>query len=301
MLNIFDFLKSDSSESRTVFNLKVKQVGTVCDFELSWDKGKILSAEINYPESLTTLYQEWHHAYMGYYRKLRGRVNQGVTGTIRRDWRAILVQQETQLLYEFHDWLRSKELFGIRTQIANTARKIAEKETYWVDIFLTCTPLDLARLPWETWEIGTDLGVPGKIRIARKPNNIIHENFRSIRRKPRILVIVGDDTGLNFQLEKEKIQSLDGKKALVKFVGWEGKDEDIEGLKKRIFQAIADKIGWDILCFLGHSNETVFTGGELSIAPGMAIFIKEISESLQQAKKQGLQFAIFNSCSGISI
>ncbi|NES83870.1 MAG: CHASE2 domain-containing protein, partial [Moorea sp. SIO2B7] len=41
--------------------------------------------------------------------------------------------------------------------------------------------------------------------------------------------------------------------------------------------------------------------GELSIAPGMAIFIKEISESLQQAKKQGLQFAIFNSCSGISI
>ena len=59
--------------------------------------------------------------------------------------------------------------------------------------------------------------------------------------------------------------------------------------------------GWDILFFAGHSNETTHTGGELSIAPNTALTIQDIAKPLQQARKNGLQFAIFNSCSGIAI
>lgn len=59
-----------------------------------------------------------------------------------------------------------------------------------------------------------------------------------------------------------------------------------------------------------NSNETPLTGGDLKIAPNSAIgeadtsrciAIQDITQPLQQARDRGLQFAIFNSCSGISI
>ncbi len=53
--------------------------------------------------------------------------------------------------------------------------------------------------------------------------------------------------------------------------------------------------------FAGHSNETELTGGELTIAPNQSIFIHEIARPLTIAKENGLQFAIFNSCNGMSI
>ena len=53
--------------------------------------------------------------------------------------------------------------------------------------------------------------------------------------------------------------------------------------------------------FAGHSNENINTGGDLSIAPQVSIGIKDIAKPLEQARDRGLQFAIFNSCSGISI
>ncbi|HBK65296.1 MAG TPA: histidine kinase, partial [Cyanobacteria bacterium UBA11166] len=58
---------------------------------------------------------------------------------------------------------------------------------------------------------------------------------------------------------------------------------------------------WDILFFAGHSNETSLTGGEFAIAPGNSLLLQEIEGSLIIAKERGLQFAIFNSCNGMSI
>ncbi|MEO1376491.1 MAG: CHAT domain-containing protein [Cyanobacteria bacterium J06635_10] len=88
--------------------------------------------------------------------------------------------------------------------------------------------------------------------------------------------------------------------AYVKVIGWTQK-KNIDELKQEIVQNIASIDGWDILFFAGHSNESVFTGGELGIAPNNSIFISEIEDALKLAKKRGLQFAIFNSCSGINI
>ena len=285
---------------RTVFQLKVKKVGHICDFELSWGKGQTIVAELDYPDSLITLYQKWQDAYLGYYRHLRGRVKK--SGTVpepRKDWRTLLVEAEARLLDKFHYWLRSPELHEIRAKIASAAREHSEQEKYWVDVFLTCTPLDLARLPWETWEIGTDLGAAGKICLARKPANIRNEPVHPIRRKARILVILGDDTGLNLEGDKKALESFSGM-ASVEFVGGKsGKDE--AELRKEICQKLEDEQGWDILFFAGHSNETELTGGELHLAPNVSLTISDIKEPLLEAQKRGLQFAIFNSCSGINI
>ncbi len=285
---------------RTVFQLKVKKVGHICDFELSWGKGQTIVAELDYPDSLITLYQKWQDAYLGYYRHLRGRVKK--SGTVpepRKDWRTPLVEAEARLLDKFHYWLRSPELHEIRAKIASATREHSEQEKYWVDVFLTCTPLDLARLPWETWEIGTDLGAAGKICLARKPANIRHEPVYPIKRPARILVILGDDKGLNLEEDKKALESLSGV-ALVDFVGGNDQQDGAE-LRKKICQKLKEPLGWDILFFAGHSNETKLTGGELHLAPNVSLTISDIKEPLLEAQKQGLQFALFNSCSGINI
>ncbi|HEY9299107.1 MAG TPA: CHAT domain-containing protein, partial [Phormidium sp.] len=296
---------------RTVFKIRVRQAGTICDFELSWGKGKIISVTLNYPSSLMRSYEKWQNAYLNYYKRLRGRKVISGKGSSPIDWRQELVEAEAQLVEEFQGWLLSPELVSIRGEIAKATHKPAP---HWVEIFLTCTPLELARLPWETWKIGTDLGASQRIRIARTPANILSETVRPIRRKARILAILGDDTGLNFEQDKEALRSLHHV-AEIKIIGWKKNEENTEFnihrieteffeanlLKNEIARAITDERGWDILFFAGHSNETALTGGELGIAPHTSISITEIEDSLKQAKKRGLQFAIFNSCSGINI
>ena len=303
--------RQNPTTNRTVFQLKVKQVGTVCNFELNWGKGLTISVDLNYPFSLTKSYEQWQNAYLSYYRRLRGRKVISGTGNLPVDRHKELLNAETQLLDEFHRWLLSPELVSIRSQIA----KAAKPEPHWVEVFLTCTPLELARLPWETWEIGTDLGTPSRIRIARTPAKIIYEPVRPIRRKARVLAILGDNTGLNLEQDTKALRSL-LRVASISIIGWKRNQEDAElhipksieshffeadVLKTEIADAIADARGWDVLFFAGHSNETALTGGELGIAPQTTISIHDIEESLKKAKQKGLQFAIFNSCCGINI
>jgi hypothetical protein len=104
------------------FNLKVQLIENTCLFELTWGEAQQLNANLNYPKSITSSYNEWHKLYLNFYRKsFRGRVAD--IGTIAPppvDYRAKLVEAETKLLYEFHHWLRSAELYEIRATIINT-------------------------------------------------------------------------------------------------------------------------------------------------------------------------------------
>ena len=295
----------------TIFRLKIQRFSQKCLFELSWGTGQQLSATLNYPESIATLYQEWQRIYLSFYKlALRGRVE--ASGSIAPppiDWHARLIQSEARLLSEFHHWLRSAELFEIRAEIANSRLPevsesgIVGSQHLNVNVFLTCHPIEIERLPWESWEIGADFPTLGEIRIVRTPVNVRSEtniNQQHKRgKKVRILAILGDDTGLNFQGDRVAVRSL-YRIAEIKFVGWQP-GLDIVELKANICQALADERGWDILFFAGHSNETVMTGGELAIAPDACISISEIKAQLLLAKDRGLKFALFNSCCGLSI
>jgi hypothetical protein len=285
--------------SAKVFELKVTKIESTCIFELNWETGKKITVSLQYSSLLNDYYQQWRKAYLDYYRNLRGRKTASGKGSVKKDFRSHLVNTHSKLLDEFHRWLFSPELVEIRREIANSVNYLDDKQKEWIEVFLTCTPVEIARLPWETWEIGTDLGIPKRIRIARNPANIRNENLRPLHRKVRILAILGDDTGLNFDSEKEEFNQIKSI-AYVKFIGWTLK-KNIDVLKQEIVQNIASVDGWDILFFAGHSNESVLTGGELGIAPNTSIFVSEIEDALKLAKKRGLQFAIFNSCSGMNI
>ena len=292
------------THSTSVFHLKVQRIEQVCLFELSWGQGLQLGVTVPYPETLSTLYQEWSAVYLNFYKTaLRGQVAaQGTIAPPPVDWHAKLVQAEAKLLYEFHHWLRRGELYEIRSCIAQAARN-AEKGRVSpsVEVFLICNPLDLARLPWEAWEMGTEFAAPGRIRFVRTPMNIQGETVtpRQRRGRARVLAILGDDTGLNFQADKQAVRSLCSI-AEVEFIGWQ-RGQDNTALKAQIVNKITDERGWDVLFFAGHSNETVLGGGELSIAPGVSLLLAEIAQPLTIAKERGLQFALFNSCNGLSL
>ena len=306
------------TQSTSVFHLKVQRVEQACLFELSWGRRQQLSVTLPYPETLSYLYQEWSSVYLSFYKTyhsvdntaLRGRV--AATGSLASppvDWHAKLVQAEAKLLYEFHQWLRQGELFEIRSRIAQAARDM-DRETGGegerrnspaIEVFLACNPLDLARLPWEAWEIGTEFAATRRIRFVRTPINIQATTVtpQRRRRRARVLAILGDETGLNFQEDKVAVRSLSSI-AEIEFIGWQP-GQDANALKVEIVNALTNERGWDVLFFAGHSNETALLGGELVIAPNVSLLLNEIAQPLKIAMKRGLQFALFNSCNGLSL
>lgn len=289
----------NASPSR--FLLTIQQVDQTCLFELSWGQGQSLRTQLDYPSSLTQAHHEWQQAYLSFYKKaLRGKaVGGGTFGTAKVDWHARLVQAEAHLLYEFHRWLRQEPLYELRGTLARAAIQAAGRDP--VDVFVVASPMDVARLPWEVWELGTEFGARERVRIVRSPATVRTAATLPQRRtgRNRVLAILGDDTGLDFAADRAAITALT-RIAEVVFVGWQP-GRDTHALKAEIVQAIADPRGWDVLLFAGHSNETLLTGGELAIAPGLALTLHELQQPLRTAMGQGLQFALFNSCYGLSV
>ncbi len=285
-----------------IFNLKVQKIEQICLFELSWGQGQRLTAQVNYLTSLARLYEDWRRAYLGFYQseQMRGRTVGSGVATIATDWHAELVRTEAELMFEFHDWLRSAELYEIRAAIAQASQELVMSgSTEALQVFITCAPIELDRFPWEAWEIGTEFATSAAIQIIRAPLNIGNETAQVSKRqgRTRILAILGDNTGLNFQADRLAVSSLFPD---VEFVGWQP-EKTLSQVIGEISDAITDPQGWDVLFFAGHSNETQMTGGELGIAPGVSISISEIAPQLSAARKRGLNVAIFNSCSGLNI
>ena len=171
-----------------IFNLKIQKFEQVCLFDLSWGQGQRLTAEIDYPSYLNQLHLDWERAYLNFYQsdEMRGRAIGGGVAAISVDWHAELVKAESKLMYQFHRWLRSVELYDIRSQIAGASQDL-------VQVFISCTPMELERYPWEAWEIGTEFASKSSIQIIRCPLNITvptetNQN-QHYRKRPRILVI----------------------------------------------------------------------------------------------------------------
>jgi CHASE2 domain-containing sensor protein len=280
--------------------LRVSKVEQTCIFQLDTGRGRLCQCSVQYPSSLTNFYVNWRNLYAQLYRNLRGRVDQSGSGNLPpEDWRVKLAQAEVLLLNEFDTWLSHTELSPLRKQLTELTRTNKGEP---VALFLSCDNIDLERLPWESWDIGQQSGSAQAVQIIRSPMNISYAaNGRQRQGRLRILAIMGDDSGLNFEREYESLETLRATKvADVHFVGWQvGLSED--DLKEQIIQALTDDAGWDMLFFAGHSNETELSQGKIFIAPGQALLMSELRPFLKKAQQRGLKVAIFNSCSGLNI
>jgi hypothetical protein len=298
----------------SAIRLKVRQVGQSCIFDLSDRNGQELSATLPYEARLTHLYQNWQQIYRRRYElRSRAQVTQkGGSGTpAAYDWDQELRLAETALLQEFDRWLGQVALLEIREWIQHQITLANHKTSTSspnlpVEIWLDCSPIDLARLPWEHWKLVRDAPL-GKVRIARTCLNAVTPPAAPPPRrgKIRILAILADAPDLNHEPDLKALQQLH-RVATIEFVRCQLKSSGSSlnqavALKQQVAEAIADDRGWDVLFFAGHSEEAATTGGKLELAPNVSLSITEIEPQLTQAQQRGLTLAIFNSCSGLHI
>ena len=301
------------------FRLKVRRVDQSCIFDLSDCKGQELAATLTYAEKLTEVYQNWQQIYHRRYElRSRARVRgKGGSGTpAAYDWDRELKVAEKALLDEFDNWLGQAELLEIREKIQQEIGLAAQKPSKWrketndyrpVSILLDCTPLNLARLPWEAWKLASKDAPTGTLRIARTLSLATPPALEKLRRgRVRVLAILGDAPDLNQNLDRKALHLLHPL-VEIEFIQCQlnqkltNTSKQVAEIKQQIAEAIADEQGWDILFFAGHSDEAAITGGKLELAPSVFLSISEIELQLSAAKQRGLQLAVFNSCCGLHI
>ncbi|NEO97444.1 MAG: CHASE2 domain-containing protein [Symploca sp. SIO2E9] len=303
--------------SRIIFRLNIWQADKHCVFQLRYGEGQEVSDTLEYPEELTTQYEKWREIYLQLYPNLRARKLSGANldPSASIDFGHELEEARAKLLDSFQRWLA--QLREIREKIQNKIHTVAQNISHseekegtrpTVDIFIACNSIDLERLPWEAWQLVPE-DIPSEIlpteilRIARIPiatrQEYIESNPHLRSGKPRILVVLGDNTGLDLDEDKQTVKVLK-RVAQLKFFDWQQK-EGVENLKAALLKEIADERGWDALFLMGHSEETEVTDGELAIAPNTYLSIDQIKDYLSIAKQNGLRFCLFNSCDGLQI
>jgi hypothetical protein len=228
----------------TIFKLKVQAIESVCLFELAWGEGQSLTQQVKYPVDLIQLYQTWQQAYLGFYdsKQLRGSAGK-ITASV--DWRTKLGNAESNLRNAFAHWLCSAELHAIRCCIAtggNFSNSESARRAATIQVFLTCGAMELERLPWETWNIGQESGSTKTIQILRAPLNVRNAANQTISqpkgKRARILAVLGDDKGLDFEADRQAVKSL-AAIADIQFVGWQPEQTEIQVIQQ-ITNAISD-------------------------------------------------------------
>ncbi|NES17439.1 MAG: CHASE2 domain-containing protein [Symploca sp. SIO3E6] len=303
-----------------MFNLNIWRHDTDCTVQLAWGERQQLSASLKYPAKLIQSYQSWQQCYRRAYPVLtRGRGENFSFTPSQLDWKHQTEKAEKVLLDDFDRWLGGAELLAMRQKI----QQEAQRSNSSVELLVACDSMDLVRLPWEAWQLVANLRISRTLLDAGEESVLVEPKLR--KGAPRILVILGNSSELNLQ-EDRKILRVLKKVAQVECIQFEGrqkaegrrqKDKEpdspttyhlppttchlITEFRQQINNAIADERGWDMLIFAGHSQEMKLTGGTIELAPQVFLSISEIESALLQAKERGLQVAIFNSCSGLSI
>jgi hypothetical protein len=199
--------------SRSAFQLKIwhQKDDDFCSFLLLWDGGnKNIYVSLKYPKELQKRYQRWQQRYFRFY-EFPPPQPIGNSGSINPDFGDpcnALREAEQNLIQEFKKWLGEGDVRKIQEQIRDEITRLAQTLSKQekragsypgIDIFLTCNSDELARLPWETWQLAPERMPLGTVRIARTLGNSadISAVKRPLRRRrTRILALIGNDPKL---------------------------------------------------------------------------------------------------------
>jgi WD40 repeat protein len=172
-------------------------------------------------------------------------------------------------------------------QLAEIKKEIESRsENLRVIISTECE--ELRKLPFHKWSLfpnGTEVifsGVESRVlERTRHPDQI------------RILVILGDTTGIDIEKDKRTIEEYCKTDAQIVFLP-QTSEETLT--KEELTAKLADPQGWDIIFFSGHSG-----AGKISINPAEHLTMKELKDVLKPAISKRVQIFIFNSCDGLKL
>ncbi|MGB7059259.1 MAG: CHASE2 domain-containing protein, partial [Geitlerinemataceae cyanobacterium] len=189
-----------------------------------------------------------------------------------------------QLQHQIDLWLDSPSFSKIdrqlRTQFASTEeiRVVVETEDE-----LT------RRLPWHLWRFFEDYPHAELALSLAEYRQIRSPQPRTVNRV-RILVILGNRTGIDIEGDRGLLEALPG--ADLTFLD--------EPTRSQLDAALWDEGGWDVLFFAGHS-QTERDTGRIYLNSTESLTIPELTYALKHSIDRGLQLAIFNSCDGLGL
>ncbi|MCL1472880.1 CHASE2 domain-containing protein [Argonema antarcticum] len=186
------------------------------------------------------------------------------------------------------DWLQKssdRKWQQIREKLVGELAKNSQD----VRVMIKAHP-SLWKLPWHSWDLlksYPDLG------ISFSPEDYNREEISRSKgsdNQVNILAILGDDSNIDLQPDRQVIANLKGAETEVL-----NKPTASDFIKK-----VRQESGWDILFFAGHS-ETKDNVGRIYISKDESLEIEQFKNALKSAINRGLKIAIFNSCEGLGL
>lgn len=205
-------------------------------------------------------------------------------------------EAKNQIINRLNGWLNSghKEWLKIRDEL--NRHLIGTNE---VRVIIQTTDPKLRLLPWHVWRFFTEASIPVEIALSAPEFTPPPRRKKAKNERVRILVVVGDRTGLENDPDRNTSSDLD-------FIQLHLRNAEIVPLIEPTPEKFRDILwqdqGWDILFFDGHSNSEIEKeNGWIKINPQDSLKIPEFKNAIATAIQNGLQLAFFNSCDGLGL
>ncbi|NJM24016.1 MAG: myosin kinase, partial [Richelia sp. SM1_7_0] len=134
--------------------------------------------------------QEWRKIYRSVYGQSRIKVN-AVKNFNTVDYKQQCDEYSEKLLSLFHTWLKSESF----NSISNYLSELNTNQEQELRIILSSDSLELRKLPWHLWDLWSGAEVALSAPDAAR-------GVRILREKIRILIILGDSTGINVKADE---------------------------------------------------------------------------------------------------
>ncbi|WP_448267427.1 nSTAND1 domain-containing NTPase [Nostoc sp. DSM 114159] len=242
-----------------------------------------LTTTTNLPEniSIPQILNNWHEIYCSLDSQFRIKSEGSSRGSLEC-LKQECTRESINLVASFNQWLNAPSF----TYIANSLKELNPKDE--IRIIITTSCHELRQLPWHLWGVLTELPL---VEVALSSPNA-EQGERPYREKIRILIILGDRTGINIHQDKQYLQSFCGNDAEIILLQ--------QPSRKQLNHYLQDNLGWDILFFSGHS-QTQGMQGRIYLNDSDSLTMAELRDALQVAIHRRLQIAFFNSCDGLGI
>jgi len=148
----------------------------------------------------------------------------------------------------------------------------------------------LATLPWQALRLQRPIW-----RVESQAPVSLSKQAQIKARKPRIVLLVGSEQGLNLSTEVGRLMQLK-KDRRIDLRLLRGPSSSAPALRS----ALAETAGWDALLYLGHSSSGP-DGGLLHLGDNSQLSGQALQKDWALAAHYGLRLVLFNSCSGLPL
>ena len=228
---------------------------------------------VSYPAKLQALQQGWRQRFLRHH----------VPNFIWAGGAAAVGSWSERLLQGLEQWLKDPQWQPLQTLLALQP-----------DVPLALRfegPVDgLATLPWQALRLQRPI-----FRVESQAPVALSKQARIRARKPRIVLLVGSQQGLNLDTEVERLMQLK-KDRRIDLRLLRGPSSSAPALRS----ALAEPAGWDALLYLGHSSSGP-DGGLLHLGDGSQLSGQALQKDWALAARHGLRLVLFNSCSGLPL